>query len=161
VVPDKEAHYRSIFFAASKSPSEKNEAILQSLLPYLPDPIPFNTLLEDLRRNITTSLQEARLTMLGEIGLDGGARLRWPKSARHLYEEKYPQTAVEDGEGEGGDEEWNRLTPFKVSMHHQKAIVEAQLEVAIELRVNVSFHSVAAPGLSFFPQQWGAMWLIR
>ena len=82
--------------------------------------------------------------MLGEVGLDGGARMRWPKSARHLYEEKYP---IHDKE-EAGDDEWNRLTPFKVSTEHQKAIVEAQLELAIELGVNVSFHSVAASGQS-------------
>jgi Tat protein secretion system quality control protein TatD with DNase activity len=65
--------------------------------------------------------------------------MRWPKAARHLYEEKYP---VQDGL----EEDWNRLTPFKVSMAHQKAIVEAQLEVAIDLGVSVSLHSVAAPG---------------
>jgi Tat protein secretion system quality control protein TatD with DNase activity len=40
----------------------------------------------------------------------------------------------------------NRLTPFKVSMAHQRAIVEAQMEIAVELGVNVSFHSVAAAG---------------
>lgn len=86
--------------------------------------------------------------MLGEVGLDGGARMRWPKSARYLYEEKYPVSTPEEGAEE--EEEWNRLTPFKVSMNHQKAIVEAQLEVAIELGVSVSFHSVAAPGQSVY-----------
>lgn len=83
--------------------------------------------------------------MLGEVGLDGGARMKWPRSARHLYEEKYP-TSEDEGE-------WNRLTPFKVSMEHQRAIVEAQLGVAVEQGVNVSFHSVAAPGT--YPSLFG------
>lgn len=156
-LPSKEEHYRSIFFkfssssTASKPPNQRNQAIFTSLLPYLPEPIPFGTLLDDLRRNIITSLGQGRLTMLGEVGLDGGARMRWPKSARHLYDEKYPVPPCQEGrqgEEEEEEEEWNRLTPFKVSMEHQKTIVEAQLEVAIDLGVNVSFHSVAAPGQS-------------
>jgi len=66
--------------------------------------------------------------------------MRWPLKARHLYEEKYP--SIESGK------EWNRLTPFKVSMAHQKAIAQAQMEVAVKNEVNISFHSVAAPGMS-------------
>lgn len=72
--------------------------------------------------------------------------MRWPRSARHLYEEKHPIDPNEED-----DREWTRLTPFKVSMEHQKAIVEAQLEVAIEMGVNVSFHSVSAAGTSMIP----------
>ena len=114
--------------------------------------------------------------MLGEVGLDGGARLRWPVEARDLYEEKSGRTGrgedeadvlgsrpesggkrgSEDGESEakeGGsngveEEEWKRLTPFKTSMTHQRAILEAQLHIAVELGVNVSFHSVSAAGTS-------------
>jgi hypothetical protein len=70
--------------------------------------------------------------------------MKWPKEARHLYEEKYP---INEEEQEG---DWNRLTPFKVSMAHQKAIAQAQLEVSVDLGVNVSFHSVAAPGKSSY-----------
>jgi len=115
-------------------------AILEMLLPYLPEPIPFGTMLESLACNIERSMDEGRTVLLGEVGLDGGARMRWPVLARHLYEEKYPST-------EGG-EAWNRLTPFKVSMAHQRAIVEAQLGVAVKQEVNISFHSVAAAGTS-------------
>lgn len=111
-------------------------------MPYLPDPLPFAALLDTLRTNISTALAKGKIAMLGEVGLDGGARMRWPKTARHLYEEKYDV----DLDDRAGDEDWNRLTPFKVSMAHQKAIVEAQLEVAIDLGVSVSFHSVAAAG---------------
>lgn len=142
--PPKEDHYRSIFFPSrTKPPSERNEAVLTMLLPYLPDPLPLGPLLDKLRRNISRSRGEGRLTMLGEVGLDGGARMRWPRSARHLYEEKHTPSA---DDGVEADDEWTRLTPFKVAMSHQRAIVEAQLEIAIELGVNVSFHSVSAAG---------------
>jgi len=140
--PSKSDHYRSIFFAG-KEPNPKNLAILEMLLPYLPDPIPFGPMLESLTEDIKRSKAEGRVVMLGEIGLDGGARMRWPPAARHLYEEKYPTSGLEE-------EEWNRLTPFKVSMTHQRGIAEAQMGVAVEQGVSISFHSVAAPGMSFF-----------
>ena len=82
--------------------------------------------------------------MLGEVGLDGGARMRWPLSARHLSDVKAQKDSEDDEQGE-----WKRVTPFKVSMNHQKAIVKAQMEIAIELGVNISFHSVAAAGKFF------------
>lgn len=138
--PTKEEHYRSIFFQPGKQVSERNAFIFDCLLSYLPKPLPFAPLLETLRQNISASLGRGKLTMLGEVGLDGGARMRWPQSARHLYEERQIDSEVED------DDEWTRLTPFKVSMEHQKAIVEAQIEVAVDLGVNVSFHSVSAAG---------------
>ena len=142
------------------------------LLPYLPDPLPFPRLLQKLRADIRASLDADRLTMLGEIGLDGQARMRWPLAARHLHPESLPasvessehdatsasqahQTATEGAPAPGswndraeGDppDEWRRLTPFKTSMEHQRAIVNAQVDIAVELVVNVSFHSVRGTG---------------
>lgn len=76
--------------------------------------------------------------------------MRWPVAARELYPENVDR-GDEDRHGEEDEGEgWKRLTPLKVSMAHQRAIVEAQLEIAVELGVNVSFHSVAAPGTSPF-----------
>ncbi|ORY35039.1 hypothetical protein BCR39DRAFT_573782 [Naematelia encephala] len=143
-IPSKQEHYHSIFLPSNQDVNSKNAQLLDTLLPFLPDPIPFSPLLDQLRSNIRNSLEKGRLCMLGEVGLDGGARLRWPINARHLYVEKYPDDSGENSEE--GHEGWKRLTPFKTSMTHQRAIVEAQLEVAIELGVNVSFHSVSAPG---------------
>ena len=85
--------------------------------------------------------------MVGEIGLDGSARLRWPTSARHLFEEKVVDTGETAGDDRDTEGEWKRLTPFKTCMAHQRMVVEKQLEVAVDLGVNVSFHSVAAPGM--------------
>lgn len=99
--------------------------------------------------------------MLGEVGLDGGARMRWPNQARHMYPEQsrvssetdisVREPAEDSGEKEDEEEdmEWKRLTPFKVSMNHQKEILRMQIEIAIELGVNVSLHSVQAAGKSF------------
>jgi hypothetical protein len=96
--------------------------------------------------------------MLGEVGLDGGARVQWPVGARDLYTQKYGTDAPGDGE-EKRDENgvWKRLTPFKTSMAHQRAILEKQLEIAVQCGVNVSFHSVAAAGesVSAFPYSIG------
>jgi Tat protein secretion system quality control protein TatD with DNase activity len=141
--PSKSDHYHSIFFSG-KEPNSRNLAILEMLLPYLPDPIPFGPMLGSLAEDLEGSKAEGRVVMLGEIGLDGGARMRWPPAARHLYEEKYPSSGQEE------EEEWNRLTPFKVSMAHQRGIAEAQMGVAVEQGVSISFHSVAAPGMSWF-----------
>lgn len=88
--------------------------------------------------------------MLGEVGLDASARLRWPIEARGIWEEMYGKGRKDrEPEPEGEEsEEWKRLTPFKVPISHQRAIVEAQMEVAIELGINISFHSVACAGAS-------------
>ncbi|WRT69383.1 uncharacterized protein IL334_006367 [Kwoniella shivajii] len=168
-IPSKEDHYFSLF-----QPSSKHSDLLKSLIPYLPDPISFEPLLEKLRDDIRGSLNQGRLTMLGEVGLDGSARMRWPKKAKHLHPDYKDQhqhqdqnsganvkSLVDDGkeggheqkeaeeeeEGEG-EEEWKRLTPFKVPMSHQREILDEQMEIAIELGVNISFHSVSCAGPS-------------
>ena len=156
--PAKEEHYTSLFFPRHDptSPPSKHHALLRTLLPYLPEPVPFAPLLDRLRADVRASIERGSLTMVGEIGLDGGARMRWPIAARQLYEERVPQPTEGDGEGGGGDGgAWKRLTPFKTSMAHQRAIVEKQLDVAVELGVNVSFHSVAAAGEAPFPPRPG------
>jgi len=116
-----------------------------------------------MRRDIQASLDQGQLSMVGEVGLDGSARMRWPVEARYLFKDNIPhsgKTGRKEEEEEGvegeGEEDWKRLTPFKISMTHQIAIMEKQLELAIELGVNVSFHSVAAAGGPL-----AAFWLSR
>ncbi|WWC93131.1 uncharacterized protein L201_008098 [Kwoniella dendrophila CBS 6074] len=149
--PSKSEHYFQLFSPTS----QKNKDLLESLLPYLPDPIPFQPLIDKLKDDIKRSLNEGRLTMLGEVGLDGSARMRWPKKAKHLHPDhankdqdshKVKNHKFDDDQEEV--EEWKRLTPFKVPMSHQRAILEKQMDLAVELGVNVSFHSVACAGPS-------------
>jgi Tat protein secretion system quality control protein TatD with DNase activity len=151
-LPSKEDHYTSLFFTPKSDPNSKNRTLLRSLLPYLPDPIHFQPLLDKLRADIQASLDQGNLTMLGEIGLDSQARMRWPTdpAARDLYAAYLGEKGKEmDPYEETKDGEWKRLTPFKTDMKHQRRIVEMQMEVAVELGVNVSFHCVAAPGELF------------
>ena len=61
--------------------------------------------------------------MVGEVGLD--------RSFRHAYQ-SYPSPPP------------RRLSPFTTPIEHQIAILEAQLDLAVELRRHVSLHSVNA-----------------
>ncbi|WVF68863.1 hypothetical protein IAT40_003636 [Kwoniella sp. CBS 6097] len=175
-IPSKEEHYHTLFAPSS----DKLKDLLNTLLPYLPDPISFAPLLDKLHADISRSLREGRLTMLGEVGLDGSAKMRWPKAAKYLHpdhrdseSESMSKSKPADNQGEGDsastqeskrnerseqgeeneeeeeeEEEWKRLTPFKVPMAHQRAILDLQMDVAVELGVNISFHSVACAGPS-------------
>ena len=151
----KEDHYRSIFNLHRTSTS-KNAILLGQLLPYLPDPMPFDALLQELRQDLRTSLDRGSLTMLGEVGLDGAARLRWPKDAQHLDPSVPNSPASTSGLTESANDQpgasGSRLTPFKTSMAHQRAVLDAQLDLAVAVGVNISVHSVAAPGASPAPE---------
>lgn len=143
-LPPKRDHYASLFLPHSSPNDNHLGNLLDALLPFLPDPAPLQPLLHTLRQNLATHLEEGRLTMLGEVGLDASARLRWPIEARHVWEEMCGRGEANSRE----DDEWKRLTPFKVPIAHQRAVLEAQMEIAIELGVNISFHSVASAGTS-------------
>lgn len=159
--------------------------MLESLLPFFPDPMPFAPLLDGMRRNITRCREERRLVMVGEVGLDGAARVRWPVGGRRLYDETTRSIRADHKDFQGmrrsveengvrtteqktpvegtdiaGDEKspkdnsddnddddvWKRLSPFKISIEHQKAILRAQMEIAVEFGIPISLHCVAAPG---------------
>ncbi|WVQ79538.1 hypothetical protein IAT38_001637 [Cryptococcus sp. DSM 104549] len=146
--PSKEGHYTSLFLSPTADPDSKNAVLLRTLLPFLPEPTPLDGLLSKLKEDIQRSQAEGRMTMLGEVGLDGTSRVRWPWSARHLH----PDYASEADGGKGKDieveeeDDWRRLTPFRIPMAHQKEVLERQMEVAVELGVNVSLHSVGCAG---------------
>ncbi|KAG9314127.1 hypothetical protein JVU11DRAFT_4912 [Chiua virens] len=97
------------------SPSGKHQDVLDKLLVHLPDPIPLADILAEVRRNLSTIPR----AMLGEVGLDRAARVPID----------YAATPRE-------------LTPFTIPLEHQLAILEPQLDLAVELRRNVSIHSV-------------------
>lgn len=97
------------------SPSKEREDTFRMMLSHLPDPVSLQDVLLELRQN----LEGFPRAMLGEVGVDRAARVPIDHSA----------SAVE-------------LTPFTVPLEHQLVILEAQMNVAVELGRNISLHSV-------------------
>lgn len=118
----KEQHYRELFREQTETKPEVARA-LEKLLPDLPDPTPLSDVLAELRSNLAAFPN----AMLGEIGVDRACRIPYgPPSL--------PPYAL--------DEARRELSPFTIPLAHQLAILEAQLDLAVELRRNVSLHSV-------------------
>jgi Tat protein secretion system quality control protein TatD with DNase activity len=143
---DKDMHYRTLFLPEG-SKNSKNETHVQAfnrVLPGLPSPFALEDLISVIRDYLAefVSTHKAdpvghRKPMLGEVGLDRSFRV--PFSA---YQES--ETPAED--------DGPRLTPFFVPIEHQLAILEAQVDLAVEFGINVSLHSVQAQAhtVSFF-----------
>jgi Tat protein secretion system quality control protein TatD with DNase activity len=113
------------------APQPSQEETFISLLSHLPDPEPFSARLAKIKTDVVAAKEGGRLVLIGEIGLDAAARVR----VRPTH-----------STGDTGNWSPSNLTPFKTCMSHQTAIARAQLDLAVELRVSVSFHCVAAPG---------------
>ncbi|EPT03519.1 hypothetical protein FOMPIDRAFT_1028783 [Fomitopsis schrenkii] len=124
--PSKEDHYRALFLSDAE-PKPDYQAAFDRLLPSLPDPTPLSTIIASLR----TSLYSFPNAMLGEVGLDRVCRIPYAPPADPPYA---------SAAGDGGRE----LSPFTIPIVHQLAVLEAQLALAVELRRNVSMHSVKA-----------------
>lgn len=114
-VISKRDHYRSIFLKSPIKPD--HEDLFNELLESLPDPILLTDVLAELKQNLT----DFPNAMLGEVGIDRSFRI--PVDF---------------------DVSPRKLTPFTVPLEHQLSIVEAQLQVAVDLGRNISFHSVKA-----------------
>ncbi|KAF8527406.1 hypothetical protein BU17DRAFT_39326, partial [Hysterangium stoloniferum] len=111
----KEHHYKSLFM--DKSDERLSEAF-KEVLEELPEP----TLLSDVLSTLRKNLSDFPKAMLGEVGLDRAFRI--PRSLNPDIPRK--------------------LSEFTVPLEHQMRVLEAQIEVAVELERNISFHSVKA-----------------
>jgi Tat protein secretion system quality control protein TatD with DNase activity len=124
----KDDHYRSLFLpdfvgnvtanseeANIPLPPDSLETQFTTLLAHLPNPRPLSEVITELRQN----LSDFSTSMLGEVGLDRVFRvpLDYFASPRHL-------------------------TTFTIPLAHQLLILEAQMEVAVDLERNISMHSV-------------------
>jgi Tat protein secretion system quality control protein TatD with DNase activity len=120
-------HYKSVL-----EPSPDDNGFLYSL----PDPRPLSSYLSQTRR----LLERYPFALVGEIGLDRTFRVPEPRDERRITEDPGLTPGTRDGK---------RLTPYRVSMDHQRRILKAQLNLAAELRRAVSVHGVAAHGILF------------
>ena len=111
---------------------------LTPLLPTLPDPVPIADFLRSLRAN----LEAQPHAMLGEVGLDKAFRIPVPLPSEDKKDD--------DDEPIADAKPVTVSSPLRTSVlatpvEHQLACLRAQIVLAVELRRNVSFHSVRAP----------------
>jgi len=111
----KEEHYRRVFLNETGKVGEKEQQAFVNLLNLLPTPTPLASVLEEIREH----LKEFPRAMVGEVGLDRVFRVPYDYFAAKRV-----------------------LSPFAIPLGHQIAVLEAQVELAIEMKRNVSLHSV-------------------
>ena len=122
------AHYQGVLI-----PKSEGNAFLLAL----PDPKPFGGFLRQIREH----LLRYPLALIGEVGLDRSFRI--PTAWQ-------PQQSDDRNDGlTPGGREGRQLSPYRVSMEHQRKVLLAQLRLAGELQRAVSVHGVAAHGVLY------------
>ncbi|KAI0756466.1 hypothetical protein C8Q80DRAFT_32857 [Daedaleopsis nitida] len=126
-ISSKEAHYRSLFLPDASTAKKDLAVAFDRLLSFLPDPIPLAEILAEVREGLTAFPK----AMLGEVGIDRACRVPFSRPVDPPYSEN---ASTGDAPRE--------LSPFMIPLEHQLKVLEAQLGLAVELKRNVSLHSV-------------------
>ncbi|KAI1184143.1 hypothetical protein F5B17DRAFT_413169 [Nemania serpens] len=126
----KTAHYDQVLAPA---PSSRDASFSDALC----NPKPLSEFISETRRRLETS----PLALVGEIGLDKAFRLptAWTSAQEINREESLTP----------GGREGRRLSPYRVQITHQAAILRAQLELAGQMGRPVSVHGVQAHGILY------------
>ncbi|KAI1204000.1 hypothetical protein F5X97DRAFT_282729 [Nemania serpens] len=124
------AHYDQVLAPA---PSSRDASFSGGLC----NPTPLSEFIKETQKR----LERFPLALVGEIGLDKAFRLptAWTSADEINREENLTPG------GRGG----RRLSPYRVQMTHQAAILRAQLELAGQMGRPVSVHGVQAHGILY------------
>ncbi|KIY00511.1 uncharacterized protein Z520_04196 [Fonsecaea multimorphosa CBS 102226] len=139
--PDQVDHYKTVL-----TPTPDDEEFLKAL----PAPRSLREFLQETEER----LQEFSYSLVGEVGLDRSFRL--PQGPSAMTGDMKNKTGGSDEDYTPGSREGRPLSPYRVNIDHQKAVLKAQFELAAKLQRPLSVHSVQAHGLVFDLLQ--AMW---